>query len=133
MARVGAGIGRRAVFARYWLPVLAYVSLIFVLSAQPGLHPPLQFQNSDKLAHLFEYGLLGWLLVRALRATLPARSWMFTSMLAIGVGLGIAAGDEIFQSFVPNRDSTVFDWLADGTGLTLSQLAFLAMARDPEA
>ena len=128
-----AGIGGRAVFARYWLPVLAYVSLIFILSAQPGLHPPLSFQNSDKLSHMLEYGLLGWLLVRALRATMPARSWVFTSMLAIGLGLGIAAGDEYFQSFVPGRDSTVFDWLADGTGLTLAQLAFLATARDREA
>lgn len=129
MARVGTG----AVFARYWLPVLAYVSLIFVLSAQPGLHPPVKFQNSDKLAHMVEYGVLGWFLVRALRAALPARSWVFTSMLALGLGLVIGAGDEIFQSFVPGRDSTVFDWLADGTGLTFAQLAYLAVARDPEA
>lgn len=133
MATVGAGIGGRAVFARYWLPVIAYVSIIFVLSAQPGLRPPFKFQNSDKLMHMLEYGGLGWLLVRALRATMPARSFVFTSMLAIGLGLGIAAGDEYFQSFVPGRDSTVFDWLADGTGLTFAQLAFLATARDREA
>ena len=128
-----ARAGTRAVFARYWLPVLAYVSLIFVLSAQPGLHPPFRFQNADKLAHMLEYGVLGWLLVRALRAAMPARSWVFTSMLALGLGLGIGAGDECFQSFVPGRDSTVFDWLADGMGLTFAQLAFLAAARDPEA
>jgi len=128
-----ARVGTRGVFARYWLPVLAYVSVIFILSAQPGLRPPFTFQNSDKLAHMLEYGVLGWLLVRALRATMPARSWVFTSMLALGLGLGIGAGDEYFQSFVPNRDSTVFDWLADGTGLTFAQLAFLAAARDREA
>lgn len=133
MARVGAGIGRTAVFLRYWLPVLAYVSLIFALSAQQGLQPPVKFQNSDKLAHMLEYGVLGWLLVRALRAVMPKRSWVFTTMLALGLGLCIGAGDEFFQSFIPGRTSTVFDWLADGTGLTLSQLAFLATARDPEA
>jgi VanZ family protein len=133
LARGGTGSSNTGVIARYWLPVLAYVSLIFVLSAQPGLRPPVTFQNSDKVAHLIEYGVLGLLLVRALRATLPSRSWLFTSMLAIGLGLGIGAGDEYFQSFVPGRDSTVFDWLADGTGLTFAQLAYLAAARDPEA
>lgn len=120
-------------FVRFWLPVLAYVSLILVVSAQPGLQPPVHFRNSDKLAHLLEYGLLGLLLVRALRASLPVRSWTFVTLLALGLGLGVGAGDEVFQSFVPGRDSTVFDWLADGAGLTFAQLAYLAGARDPEA
>ncbi len=132
---VTGGTGRSATtsFARYWLPVAAYVSLIFVLSAQPRLRPPFQFQNSDKLSHLLEYGLLGILLARALRGTLRSRGWVFTTLLALGLGLGIAAGDEYFQSFIPGRDSSVFDWVADGTGLTFAQLAFLATARDREA
>lgn len=129
LARVGTG----RLFARYWLPVLVYVSVIFILSDQPGLRPPLKFTNSDKLMHMLEYGGLGWLLVRAFRAAMPARSWVFTSMLALGLGLCIGAGDEYFQSFVPGRESSVFDWLADGTGLIFAQLAFLAAARDPEA
>lgn len=133
MATGGTDSGTTALFMRYWLPVAAYVAMIFVLSAQPNLRPPLQFQNSDKVSHLLEYGLLGLLLVRALRATLRTRSWLFTTMLALGLGLGIGAGDEYFQSFIPGRDSTVFDWLADGTGLTFAQLAYLAVARDREA
>lgn len=132
MANSG-GSGAMALFTRYWLPVAAYVSVIFVLSAQPNLRPPFQFQNSDKVSHLLEYGGLGLLLARALRATLRPRSWLFTTMLALGLGLGIGAGDEYFQSFVPGRDSTVFDWLADGTGLTFAQLVYLAAARDREA
>lgn len=132
MATGGSGSDTTAVFARYWLPVVAYVALIFVVSAQPGLHPPVRFQNSDKLAHLAEYGLLGLLLGRALRASLPGRSWLFVSMLTLGLGLGVGAADEVFQSFVPGRDSTVFDWLADGMGLTFAQLAYLAAARDPK-
>jgi len=132
LARGGAGSNSPQVFARYWLPVVAYVALIFVLSAQPGLNPPVRFQNSDKLLHLLEYGVLGLLFARALRASMPARSWLFTSLLALGVGLGIGACDEYFQSFIPGRDSTVFDWLADGTGLTFAQLVYLAAAREPK-
>jgi VanZ family protein len=128
----GTGSDRSRLFARYWLPVLAYVSLIFILSAQPHLQPPLRFQNSDKVMHLLEYGVLGLLFARALRASFPGRGWVFTSMLALGIGLGVGAGDEYFQSFVPGRESTVFDWLADGTGLTFAQLAYLALARDPK-
>jgi VanZ family protein len=119
-------------FVRHWLPVLAYVSIIFVLSAQPNLQPPLTFQNSDKLVHVLEYGGLGLLFAWALRATTPARSWTFVSLVALGTGLCIGAGDEYFQSFIRGRESSVFDWLADGSGLTLAQLAYLAFARDPK-
>ena len=129
LARVGTG----AVFARYWLPLLAYITLIFGLSAQPGLHPPVSFANSDKLGHMLEYGGLGLLLARALRTVFPSRSWLFTTMLALALGLCIGAGDELFQSLIPGRDSTVFDWLADGIGLVFAQLAFVAWARDWEA
>lgn len=132
MATGGTGSDSAAAYVRYWLPVATYVALIFVVSAQPGLHPPVSFQNSDKLAHLCEYGLLGLLLTRALRASLPARSWLFVTMLSLGLGLGVGAADEVFQSFVPGRDSTVFDWLADGMGLTFAQLVHLAAAREPK-
>ena len=133
MSTGGPRSGSARFFVRFWLPVMAYVSLIFVVSAQPRLHPPLTFQNSDKLAHLLEYGVLGLLLARAIRASLPRRSWLAVSMLSLGLGLGIGAADEFFQSFVPGRDSTVFDWIADGTGLTFAHLAYLATAREPEA
>ena len=52
----------RSVFVRFWLPVVAYVGLIFTLSAQPGLQPPMHFQYADKVAHICEYGVLGFLL-----------------------------------------------------------------------
>src|SRR6266436_1096633 len=57
-------------FMRYWLPVLVYLTVIFSLSAQPNLRPPFEFQNSDKLCHLLEYGGLGLLLGRAVRGGL---------------------------------------------------------------
>lgn len=121
--------GPRRRFVRYWLPVLAYVSLIFVLSAQPGLAPPVKFEYSDKVAHLLEYGGLGVLLARAL-ITLPRLNTMLLAgLVAVAIGTGIAAADEAFQSTVPNRDSNVYDLIADSIGLSLGQLVYVWFRR----
>ncbi len=116
-------------FLRYWLPALAYVTLIITLSAQPHLKVPFDFRYSDKLAHLAEYGVLGLLLVRALHGSLGLPLAVTTALLAIGIGALIGAGDEYFQSFVPGRDSSVFDWMADVTGVTLAQIAYRVAVR----
>ena len=112
-------------FLVYWLPVLLYVTVIVALSAQANLKPPLHFPNSDKLFHLLEYGGLGILLARALRGTLRVRMPLFAAMMAIGIGSLIGAGDEYFQSFVPGRDSSVYDWMADSLGVMLAQVPYV--------
>ncbi len=121
---------RRSQLLRWWLPVLAYVAIIFVLSSQPNLRSPLHFQNSDKVSHLFEYGGLGWLVGRALRATFGWRPCATAALVAVGVGMAIGATDEWWQSHVPGRDATVLDWCADSTGLVLSQIFDLLFAKD---
>ncbi len=115
---------------RYWLPVLAYVSVIFILSAQPHLKPPLHFQNSDKLMHLLEYGGFGLLLARAVRATLPQHAFLVTSLLTLALGMAIGAGDERFQALIPGRECSLLDWFADSTGLTFAQLVYVTFAKD---
>ena len=112
-------------FLVYWLPVLLYVTVIVVVSAQANLQPPLHFRNSDKLFHLLEYAGLGILLARALRGTLRVRVPLFAAMMAIGIGSLIGAGDEYFQSFVPGRDSSVYDWMADSLGVMLAQVLYV--------
>jgi VanZ family protein len=116
-------------FVRYWLPVLAYVALIFVLSAQPGLKPPFKFEMADKVAHICEYGVLGLLLVRALRTLPRLRSVLLAGVAAVAIGTCIGTSDELFQSLVPGRDSSVFDLIADTVGLSLAQLAYLWVKR----
>ncbi|NOT33602.1 MAG: VanZ family protein [Candidatus Eisenbacteria bacterium] len=112
-------------FALYWLPVLAYVALIFIVSSRPGLEPPFRFPNADKVAHLFEYGVLGLLLVRALRAHSPFRAALTGGMVALLIGFAVGAGDEFWQSFVPGRESTILDWFADALGITFAQIVYL--------
>ena len=133
MARGSAGSETPTVFFSHWLPVIAYISIIFVLSAQPHLQPPLHFLNSDKLMHLCEYGGLGLLLGRAVRRSRPGRTAMWAALATLAVGALIAAGDENFQRLIPGRSCDLFDWLADCTGLTLAQIVYVAFARDAES
>jgi VanZ family protein len=117
-------------FLWFWLPVLAYVTVIFTLSAQPNLSPPLGFDKADKLLHMMEYGVLGFLLSRAVRATVRVRRALRVALAVLAIGAVIAVGDELFQSFIPGRDSSAFDALADFTGLLFAQLVYLTFTHD---
>jgi len=116
-------------FLRYWLPLIGYVGLIFTFSAQPNLPAPLPFENGDKICHLVEYGGLGVLLIAMLRASNPRRHVLVSSLLAVAGGLAIGAGDENFQRLIPGRQCDLYDWIADGTGVVLAQLAAFVWAR----
>ena len=116
-------------FLRYWLPVLLYLTLIITLSAQPYLQAPLKFHNADKLCHLAEYGMLGLLLARALRGTLRIRIPLAAAAMAIVFGSLFGAGDEYFQSFIPGRDSSIYDWMADTSGVVLAQIVYVLAVR----
>jgi len=114
----------------YWLPVLVYLTVIFSLSAQPNLRPPMEFRNSDKLWHLLEYGGLGLLLGRALRAGLAARPALAAAAGALVLTSLVGAADEIFQRTIPGRESSVLDWSADTVGAALAMGFILWLARD---
>ena len=81
-------------FLGFWLPVLAYLTTVFVLSAQPNLHVPLQFENSDKWMHLLEYGGLSWLAARALRATFGWRGLVAPVLLTLALAAIVGSTDE---------------------------------------
>ena len=117
-------------FLRYWLPVLVYLTVIFVASAQPYLRPPFEFRNSDKIWHVLEYLGFGLLVVRALRATMRLTVPLAAALIALSVGIVVGAGEEYLQSFVPGRVSSPLDLLADAVGLALAQLVYLAFTRE---
>ena len=121
-----------AIFTRFWLPVIAYVTLITIVSHQPNLRPPIEYIfwiQADKVAHVLEYSILGLLLARVFRVSLAAPRALTLALVSIGCGLGVAVLDEYHQSFVPGRDSSVYDVMADGVGLTVAQLVYRVAAR----
>jgi len=80
----------------------------------------------DKLAHASAYGILGFLALRACHAgILPLRALPATLALLLSIGYG--ALDELHQRFVPGRDASVEDWIADalGAGAATIVLAWL--------
>lgn len=110
-----------------WLPVGAYLVLIFGLSSIPHLAPPENISNADKIAHFTEYGILGLLLFRALAAG-GRRSRTRTAWLTVLVGAAIAVLDELYQGTV-GRDRSAGDWAADTAGLTVAALAWILRER----
>ena len=102
-----------------WLTLLiAYCALIFKLSSQATLPVPGLFLHQDKLIHAIAYAIMGLLsfnycryLFTTLGAT-AAASLIFCTLYGIS--------DEWHQSFVPGRDASLLDVLADIAGACLA-------------
>lgn len=116
--RGGPGPRGRALFLNYWLPVLAYIGLIFSVSSVQGSRLPSLFPYMDKIAHLMEYSLFGLLLGRAIRVTFTRGSAFVITIAAVAVGAGVGCLDEIYQGIVPGRQSDPLDWLTDLAAIT---------------
>lgn len=104
---------------RYWGPVCAYAGLIFYLSSQS--HPEDQLPSfiglfSDKILHAVEYAMLGGLFYRAFRWGTNDAVKPWAGLLAVAAASLYGLSDEIHQAFVPNRESSGLDWLADSVG-----------------
>jgi VanZ family protein len=130
-------------FIRFWLPLVAWLLFIFFMSTgtfsaentYSVLEPVLRFLfphlSPDTIAalhniirkgaHVFEYFVLGLLLLRALRAfSGGVWKWRWVLLALIGVALW-ALGDEFHQSFVPTRTASMVDVGIDTAGGALAQ------------
>jgi VanZ family protein len=103
-----------------WFPVVAWAAVIFAFSAIPSLGTGLGAWDTvlRKGAHVTEYLVLGFLLVRALGRELPA--WL--------AGVAYAATDELHQHFVAGRHASPVDVAVDAVGVALGVLAWRRVA-----
>jgi VanZ family protein len=110
---------------KLWLPVAAYMAVIFVFSSIPN--PPTVSQpGSDKVLHILLYGGLAALLVRALAGGFDRPVTMRIVFVAVVVSALYGATDEFHQYFVPPRQMDAWDLAADGVGALASALALYA-------
>lgn len=116
----------------YWFPPIAYAAIIFYLSSLP--HPeetlPLSWSFEllgDKVLHMIEYGVFGVLCFRAFRYV--GQSWMahYAWALAIVTATLYGVTDEIHQLYVPFRQSSGLDVLADAIGACGAVLLWRAL------
>ncbi len=110
-----------------WLAVVGQAALIFVLSAQSDLRlapePALDFAL-HKAGHLAVYGVLAWLLARALEV--PGRTARVVMVASLLLSIAYGATDELHQAFVRGRGSSPVDVAIDGVG-ALAGLAVYAV------
>ncbi len=112
----------------YWVPVALYAGVIFYLSAQS--HPEEQLPSfllkdvSDKVLHAVEYGILGLLCYRAFRWAAGPAVAQQAVVLAIMTASVYGVTDEVHQFFVPFRESSWLDWLADTIGAAIGAISW---------
>lgn len=121
-------------FLVYWGPVVGYAGLIFYFSDQSypeNLLPSFLFEDvSDKVLHAVEYSLLALVCYRAFRlgaGPLFARQALLLAIVTASV-FGIT--DEVHQFYVPFRDSSWKDWLADTIGAVIGAMSWRSITSE---
>jgi VanZ family protein len=119
-------------FAWYWLPALSYCLIIFGLSALPKTISVPSPYAVDKVLHIMEYGVLGFLLARSLVNSRAGVSKRALIILVVGLATSYGISDEIHQAFVPGRNASAWDVVADGLGGVMGALIYTRFVRDRE-
>jgi len=112
-------------FLLHVLPALLYVLVLFWLGAiHSGFDLPQTFIPQDKVKHFGAFGLLVFLLLRALRYEFPAAAnGRLVGASIVGSSL-VGALLEVWQLLFPYRSAEFADWVADTLGALLA--GFLA-------
>ncbi len=120
-------------FFGYWLPPLAWMGLIFFLSAQPDLpQAPGPWLDTlvKKTGHAVVYGVLAWLYLRALGQYFGGvRTPTILRVVSVALAVAYALSDEYHQTFVPGRNGNMFDVTVDGAGACVAMLLDRRLAR----
>jgi VanZ family protein len=147
-------VPRLKLFAKYWVPVLLWMAVIYSASGDrksfqhssrviepivrwllPGLTEHRVGQivfGVRKCAHVTEYAVLAMLVWRALRQPVrhDRRPWKWSEAGLVLLFVAFYAGtDELHQVFVPHRQGSFVDVLLDTFGASLGLLLLWAVAR----
>ena len=132
----------RSAFVLYWLPALGWMAAIVIVPRFLGPSLPSPGSVLDELIrsgiHVVEYGILALLVHRAVQPRLhrhrnPGQlsvGWK-PYLLAFLVATLYAIFDEAHQGFIPNRQPSFLDFLADilGSLLALAGIAVIQADR----
>jgi len=112
-----------------WGPVVALSVLVTAVSSIPARSmPPGDFWRFDKLLHAGEYAALGLVWCRAF--VLSGAGRVAAAALAVTCAGCYGVFDELYQTLIPGRHSSVFDAMADFAGACAGALAYVAITRE---
>jgi len=117
-------------FIKFWLPVYFYAGVIFILSSIPQPAPAVEIPHLDKLLHVFEYAILGFLLIRALRNSDFQLTKIACQILAITFTAIYGIIDEIHQYYVPSRAACIYDVFFDTIGACVGVVFYSLKVRN---
>jgi len=126
--RTKPGIPEKLIFG--WLPAFLCAAVIFYISSRSAsVLPSPWFPHMDKLVHAGEFGLLAFLVFRAMlwpQFKGFQRHQLVNAIISVMILASIyAAIDEIHQMYVPGRAAGFGDLLADISGAALAMLLCL--------
>ncbi|MGA2298315.1 MAG: VanZ family protein [FCB group bacterium] len=105
----------------FTLPAVIIAIILFFLSAQSELpHIDFGFVWSDKVEHIIAYFGYGLSLIFAVFGNSTDIKLKKGIIIVLIIGGLFGASDELHQLYVPGRDCSFFDWLADVIGISLS-------------
>ena len=106
------------------LHLFLFSSMIILISSIPGNSLSGKFNfGYDKIFHFIEYSLLGFFCFRT-KLKLFKSSYLF----AITYGLSFGIFDEFWQSLVPGRNSSIYDVIADFSGICFMSILFKSLS-----
>ncbi|HER43935.1 MAG TPA: VanZ family protein, partial [Candidatus Eisenbacteria bacterium] len=108
---------------RRWLPLIVWVIMIFSLSSIPGLSSEdIRLPRGyDKAVHFIEYTIFAMLYYRGLSYGGVRIRWSIVIIVMMS-GIAVAGLDEMYQSYIPRRDSSIFDLTMDSAGVITGTL-----------
>ncbi len=114
---------------RWWAPLIIYMGVIFWLSSRAI--PAVLSVAPDYVLHFGGYFVMGILGVRAFAGGLagpPRWPWVWCGL---AVSFVYALSDEWHQSYVPGRDASGTDLIADAAGVLAALLILSLFWRIP--
>ena len=106
---------------------------ILTATSIPGVYiPVVGFRFADKVVHVVMYGVLGFLVDRAIDPPTGAarvRAAFGTVLCCVALG-GL---DEWHQQFIPGRAAEIADWMADSAGGLVGAATWVLRSRHREA
>lgn len=117
--------GSKSQLSRRYFVVLGliWMGIIFLASSRSSVPTPVVFEGQDKFMHALTYAVLALLWARAGWSEGASFQWKRIFGVTILCALyGIT--DEVHQMYVPGRDASIEDWIADTVGAFLGAFLF---------